>query len=126
MHYQFYQYLNQHNLLSGKQFGFRPKYSTVNAVSSFADEILLNMERGKLCGAVFLDLSKSFDMVDHTILLRKLSSFGVASDTAKWFELILMDECNVHLVVQNCLICYLLCMACLGAAYWALCYFLYI
>jgi len=86
VHHQFYQYLNQHNLLNEKQFGFRPKHSTVNAVSSFADEILLNMERGKLCGAVFLDLSKAFDTVDHTILLRKLSSFGATSDTAKWFE----------------------------------------
>ena len=47
MHYQFYQYLNQHNLLNEKQFGFWPKYSTVNAASSFANEILFNMERGK-------------------------------------------------------------------------------
>ena len=86
VHHQFYQYLNQHKLLNEKQFGFRPKHSTVNAISSFADEILLSMERGKLCGAVFLDLSKAFDTVDHTILLRKLSSFGVTSDTAKWFE----------------------------------------
>ena len=86
VHHQFYQYLNQHNLLNEKQFGFWPKRSTVNAVSSFADEILLNIERGKLCGAVFLDLSKAFDTVDHTILLRKLSSLGVTSDMAKWSE----------------------------------------
>ena len=86
VHHQFYQYLNQHSLLNEKQFGFRPKHSTVNAVSSFADEILLNMERGKLYGAVFLDLSKAFDTVDHTILLRKFSSLGVTSATAKWFE----------------------------------------
>ena len=39
VHYQFYQYLNQHNLLNEKQFGSRPKHSTVNAISSFADEI---------------------------------------------------------------------------------------
>ena len=44
------------------------------------------MERGKSCGTVFFDLSKAFDTVDHTILLRKLSSFGVTSNTAKWFE----------------------------------------
>ena len=85
MHYRFYQYLNQHNLLNEKQFEFRPKHSTVNSVFSFADEILFNMERGKLCGAVFLDLCKAFDTVDHTIMQRKLSSFGVTSDSAKWF-----------------------------------------
>ena len=95
--HQFYQYLNQHNLLNEKQFGFGPKHSTIIAVSSVAHKIVLNMERGKLCGAVFLDLSKAFDTVDHTILLRKLSSFGVTSDTAKWFESYpVIDECNVH------------------------------
>ena len=85
MHYQFYQYLKKNNLLNENQFGFQPKHSTVIAVSSFADEILFYMERSKLCGAVFLDLSKAFDTVDHTIMQRKLSSFGVTSDSAKWF-----------------------------------------
>ena len=84
------------------------------------------MERGKLCGAVFLDLSKTFDTVDHTILLRKLSSFGVTSDTAKWFESYLngrmqCTSCGPELsdlLPER--------MACLRAAYWALCYFLFI
>ena len=86
MHLQLYEHLNHYNLLNDKQFGFRPKHSTITAISNFADETLLNMERGKLCGAVFLDLSKAFDTVDHTILLRKLSSLGLVSDATEWFE----------------------------------------
>ena len=49
-------------------------------------ESVLNMERGKLCSAIFLDLSKAFGIVDHIIVLRKLSSLGLTFDTAKWFE----------------------------------------
>jgi len=46
------------NLISSKQLGFRPKLSTTSALTSFADEVLLHMESGELCGAVFLDLTK--------------------------------------------------------------------
>ena len=86
VHSQFYEFLNSHDLLSSKQFGFRPKYSTATALSNFADEVLLNMEQGNLCDAVFLDLKKAFDTVDHCILLSKLSEIGVSSSSIKWFE----------------------------------------
>ena len=43
----------------------RPKRSTVTALSNFTDEVLHNMEKGRFCGAVFLDLTKAFDTVDH-------------------------------------------------------------
>ena len=45
---------------------------------AFADEVLLNIERGNICGAVYLDLTKAFDIVDHEILMSKLSSVGVS------------------------------------------------
>lgn len=86
VHSQFYEFLNSHDLLSRKQFGFRPKYSTVIALSNFSNEVLLNMEEGNLCGAVFLDLKKAFDAVDHCILLTKLSEIGVSLSSFKWFE----------------------------------------
>ena len=37
-------------------------------MSNFADEFLLNMDQGNLCGAVFLDLAKAFDTVGHWCL----------------------------------------------------------
>ena len=86
VHSQFYEFLNSHDLLSSKQFGFRPKYSTATALSNFVDEVLLNMEQGNLCGAVFLDLKKAFDTVDRCILLSKLSEIGVSPSSIKWFE----------------------------------------
>lgn len=59
VHSQLYDFLNSNNLISSKQFGFRPKLSTTPAFTSFADEVLLHMESGELCSAVFLDLTKA-------------------------------------------------------------------
>lgn len=62
VHSQLYDYLLVNNMLLKEQFGF---LSTVSALSAFADEVLLNMEKGKICGSVFIDLTKAFDTVDH-------------------------------------------------------------
>ena len=86
VHLQLYQYLITNNFLSNKQFGFRKGFSTTTALSSFADEVLLNMERGKLCGAVFIDLTKAFDTVDHQIMLCKLSEIGLSESALHWFR----------------------------------------
>jgi hypothetical protein len=86
VHTQLYQYLNENNLLTKHQFGFRSKRGTNTALSSFADDILSSMENGNLCGTVFLDLSKPFDTVNHKILLSKLSVVGVCSDDLSWFK----------------------------------------
>ena len=43
----------------------------------FTDEILNNMDQGEVTGAVFLDLKKAFDIVNHRMFLLKLKSLGV-------------------------------------------------
>ena len=44
------------------------------------------MEHGRLCGAVFLDLSNAFDTVDHKLLQSKLSSIGLSENSLQWFK----------------------------------------
>ena len=80
IHSQLYKDLNTNDLLSNQQFGFRPHRSTVTAVLNFTDEVLLNMEKGKLCGAAFIDLAKAFDTIDHRILLSKMLKLGISSN----------------------------------------------
>ena len=86
MHHPVNTELGETYLLSNKQFGFRKGISTTTALTSFADEVLLNMEQGKLCGAVFIDLTKAFDTVDHQIMLCKLSEIGLSETALHWFR----------------------------------------
>ena len=52
------------------------------------DQWLTDMDNGKLNGVVFLDICKTFDSINHEILLRKLKDqFGIHSTELKWFEL---------------------------------------
>ena len=44
------------------------------------------MNEGKVAGALFIDLKKAFDTVNHTIVLQKLASYGVNGNTLSWFS----------------------------------------
>ena len=94
---QLYSYLCDNSLLSQKQFGFRLNSSTVTASAMFTDKILSAIDKGQLTGAVFIDLTKASDTVNHYILLSKLCSLGVpnASPAYKWFESYLSNRCQV-------------------------------
>ena len=92
VHNQLYTYLEENNLLSDCQFGFRRKSSTVHAVTYFSDLIKTSMDEGKLTGAVFVDLRKAFDTIDHATLIAKLPIYGVHGKELTWFESYLFNR----------------------------------
>ena len=58
VHHQLMNYLQQHNLLSKCQFGYRRKRSTEHAITLFTDQIHKAMDKGQMTGATFVDLAR--------------------------------------------------------------------
>ena len=77
-------FLERFGLLSDSQYGSRCKRSTIDAILSITEGL-----RGKSKVAdksVFLDLSKAFDTLDHSISLVKLKKIGFRGNFLKWFN----------------------------------------
>ena len=74
-------YFNENKLIFDNQYGFRPKHSTEYAALEIVDRIITDMDKKEVPINIFLDLSKAFDTIDHTILLAKLRYYGI-HDTA--------------------------------------------
>ena len=92
MYNRLYNFLTEHNILSMNQFGFRKKYSTFLALMDLLDNITKNIDGGNYSIGIFLDLSKAFDTIDHTILLDKLCRYGIRGVTLDWFKHYLNDR----------------------------------
>ena len=89
-HFAFYQQLYKHftdnNLLGDKKWGFQSIHSTIHALQKSINNWLLNIDRGKTNAVIFLDLKKTFDTVDHDILLEKLSCHGLQDNELFLFQ----------------------------------------
>ena len=50
------------------------------------DRLITSLENDEHIIGIFVDFSKTFDTVDHVILLNKLSHYGIRGSALKWFE----------------------------------------
>ena len=77
LHNRLHSYFNKYDILTPNQFGFKQNSFTSHAVRQLYDEFIDNLDETKSIYAVFLDLKKAFDTVNHQILLQKLEKYGV-------------------------------------------------
>ena len=76
-------YLENNNLLSHTQHGFRPRLSTETALMKLSESIYKNIDEKNISLLILLDLSKAFDSVSHNILLRKCMNLSI---DPLWFK----------------------------------------
>ncbi len=61
-------FLENHNLLSHSQFGFRKKHSTLHPLVHFMNFMSRAQNNKEFALAIFCDLRKAFDTVNYPIL----------------------------------------------------------
>ena len=96
---QLYQFLDKHKILGKQQYGFRSLHSTALALSEATNHWLMNIDNGNMNSVVFLDIRKAFDTIDHQILIKKLSQYGIQDDELNFFESYLENRtqcCSVN------------------------------
>ena len=86
VHNTLYQYLTDHDLLVTSQSGFRHKHSCETALLNIVNSWTKNIDDGLCTGVVFLDFKKAFDLVDHSVLLQKLSLYKINQNSLLWFK----------------------------------------
>ena len=45
----------------------------------------MGFDKGLMTGMMLIELQKTFDMIDHDILLKKLNAIGFSNHTIDWF-----------------------------------------
>ena len=69
-------FINKNNIFSDTQYGFRKNKSTESALIDFIDYVHNGLSNKENVGSIFMDLSKAFDVMDHSILKIKLENYG--------------------------------------------------
>ena len=79
-------YLAKNKLMYEFQSGFRKSHSTDTCLLYLNDHIKREVDLGKYCGMIMLDLQKAFDTVNHSTLINKLEAMGFDSTSVSWMQ----------------------------------------
>ena len=75
-----------HGLFHENHHGGLAHHSTASALIQLHDMFLEAAENKKLSAALLLDQSAAYDLLDHSILLRKLKIYNFEDETVEWFH----------------------------------------
>ena len=70
-------FIDKHKILYEQQYGFRQNSSNDFALIELSDKIAEAIDRKQFMIGIFVDLSKAFDTLNHSIPLQKLSNYGI-------------------------------------------------
>lgn len=97
-----YAYFEKYKLFCKEQKGFR-KNTTVNmALFDLLTNIMSSVDKRNPVCAIYTDMTKAFDYVDHKILLHKLHSYGVRGNILKLIESYLKERLQCVEVSRIC------------------------
>ena len=89
--------------LSRQLTGFRKNHSTQNCLLSMIDAWKNIIDKNGTVSAIFMDLSKAFDTLNHTLLISKLGAYGFRNDALLYIKsfLVFLDKDFAKSLLQN-------------------------
>ena len=79
-------FLENNDILSPNQFGFRSGRSTMDQLLLVYDHVSKCVDEGGVIDVILFDFSKAFDVVVHSILISKLKCIGVDGNILHWIH----------------------------------------
>ena len=92
LHSRITSFIDKHNILFERQYGFQKGKSTEFALIDIQERILEILNKKEIPCCVFLDFAKAFDTVNHKILLGKLHHYGIRGIALQLIESYLTDR----------------------------------
>ena len=83
-HEQIQSYFVKNGLMTYYQHAYRSKHSTATALTQMVDDWLQGMDQSHIIGAVLLDFSAAFDILNHELMLEKLKYYGFTESALFW------------------------------------------
>ena len=80
----------------------RKTHSTSHACTLLTSKITKSFNSKQKILGIFIDLSKAFDTINHTILLSKLNHYGIRGISLQWFKSYLRNR-NQQVQINNIL-----------------------
>ena len=78
--------------LSKLLIGFRKNHSTQHCLMSMLEMWKNTLDKGGYVSAIFMDLSKAFDTLNHNLLIAKLGAYGFERDSLSFMKSYLNDR----------------------------------
>ena len=83
---QIMKHLYEDDLLHSQNHGYRKGHGTITALLEAQEEMLEAMDTGNIVGIVTLDQSAAFDVIEHSILEKKMRLYGFNNHALDWFR----------------------------------------
>lgn len=83
-------HLSNNKIISDHQFGFVKNKSTTQCIATLCSDLYMNINLNNITCCLFLDYSKAFDSVSHSILIEKLTKYRFTD--IEWFRSYLINR----------------------------------
>ena len=89
---QLINYLENNNQLDYFQSAYRKSFSTETALTHITDLIQNSLDSSHCVQLLLIDLSSSFDMLNHSILINRIIELGIEGSPLKWLMSFITDR----------------------------------